>query len=43
MIENLIWLAVGLVVGVIYHAKLQPYVSRAWTWLKANIGTARQP
>lgn len=29
MIENLFWLSAGLVLGVVYHAKLQPYVDRA--------------
>lgn len=43
MIENLFWLAAGVVVGVIYHAKLQPYVAAAWVWLKSKIGVARQP
>jgi hypothetical protein len=38
MIENLIWLAAGLVIGVVYHAVLQPYVTRAWEWIKSHIG-----
>lgn len=41
MFENLFWVAVGLVVGVVYHAKLQPYVARAWSWLKDRIGTRK--
>ena len=36
MLENLIWLLAGLVVGVVYHAKLQPYVTRAWAWIQAK-------
>jgi hypothetical protein len=36
MIENVIYLGIGLVVGVVYHAKLQPYVAAAWAWLKAK-------
>lgn len=27
----------GVVVGVIYHAKLQPYLNRAWTAIKAKL------
>ena len=34
MLTNLIIFAAGIVVGVVYHAKLQPYVTRAWTGLK---------
>ena len=37
MIENVIYLGIGLVVGVIYHARLQPYVAAGWAWVKARI------
>ena len=41
MIESLIWGAAGLIVGVVYHAKLQPYVARGWAWLQAKFGGIR--
>lgn len=41
MIENLFWLAVGIVVGVVYHAFFQPYLARAWAWVKERIGTRK--
>ncbi len=46
MLENLFWLAVGLVAGVVYHAWLSPYVKSGLAWLgrlakKAGIGVRR--
>lgn len=37
MIENLFWLAAGLVLGAVYHAKVNPMVLRAWLWIKAKL------
>ena len=39
--SEILWFVVGLVVGVVYHAVLQPYVAAAWAWLKAKLGAAR--
>lgn len=36
MIELLIAFGAGVVVGVVYHAKLQPYVARAWQWIRSR-------
>ena len=41
MIENLVWLGAGVVLGVIYHAALQPYITRAWEKIKGAIGTRK--
>ena len=41
MFENAIYLGIGFVVGVVYHAKLQPYVTKAWTWIKGHIGVRK--
>ena len=38
MIELLIAFGAGIVTGVVYHARLQPLVARAWAWLKGKIG-----
>lgn len=40
MLTHLLSLAAGVVLGVVYHAKLQPYVTRAWTWLKDRYARA---
>lgn len=32
--------AAGLVVGVVYHAFLQPYLTAAWAWVKTKLGQA---
>jgi hypothetical protein len=38
MIENFICVCIGAIIGVVYHAKLQPYVSKGWAKLKAALG-----
>lgn len=34
MIENLFWLIAGLVLGALYHAKVQPIALAAWEAVK---------
>ena len=34
----LLGLAIGTVVGVVYHVVLQPYITRAWAWIKTKTG-----
>lgn len=41
MLENLIWLSAGIVAGVVFHVKLQPYVTSAWAWVKSHIGVRK--
>lgn len=36
MFEILIF-AAGVIVGVVYDKFLQPYVTRAWDWLKSKM------
>jgi len=43
MLENLFWLGTGLVLGVVYHAKLQPYVAKAWKKAKELAAGLKTP
>lgn len=36
MLELAIVFAAGIVTGVVYHAKLQPIVARAWAWIRSR-------
>lgn len=36
MIELAVIFGAGVVTGVVYHAKLQPYVARAWAWIRSR-------
>lgn len=41
MLEILFWIAVAMVACGAYYIILQPYIAKAWSWLKANIGTRK--
>ena len=34
---DLALIAAGIVIGVVYHAKLQPLVARAWAWIRERM------
>lgn len=39
MLDVVVIFTAGVVVGVVYHAKLQPFVAKAWSWLKSKFST----
>lgn len=37
----LVWIAVGIVIGVIFSVPLRPVIDRAWAWIKSVFNRPR--